>query len=153
MTIGRIILSLVAVFTGIGAYVADWNATHIYNPNWPPHAKFHNAQTMVLASVSAAVSLWLLLGRSEARGRLFRLDMASLFASLYWVCLLPGIFFPGTAFYDADLGGYHRMPSIGGFELNQAYGAVFFLILIGIANRLERRRLRRTTRDNSAAGS
>ncbi len=41
--------------------LADWNATHIYNPLWPPHAKFHNAQTMtiaVLLGVSGLVFLW-----------------------------------------------------------------------------------------------
>lgn len=147
MTLGRMLLALTAIFTGTAAYFADWNATHIYNPHWPPHAKFHNAQTMVLASVTALVSLWLLFSRSGAGGRLFRLHMASLFASLYWLCLLPCIFFPGTAFYDAELGGYHRMPSIFGVELNQAYGAGFFLVLILIANRLEHRRLQRDSSD------
>jgi hypothetical protein len=46
--IGRWLLSLVALFTIAGPYGADWNETHIYNPNWPPHAKFHNAQTMLV---------------------------------------------------------------------------------------------------------
>ncbi|MFL6124904.1 DUF6640 family protein [Actinophytocola sp.] len=51
---GKVLISLSAVGTMVGAYAADWNETHIYNPTWPPHAKFHNAQTM---SMGAALSL------------------------------------------------------------------------------------------------
>jgi hypothetical protein len=39
---GRILLTLVALVTGLGGYVMDWNETHVYNPHWTPHAKFHN---------------------------------------------------------------------------------------------------------------
>lgn len=45
-SLGRILLALVAVVTSVGGYIADWNETHVYNPRWPPHAKFHNGQTM-----------------------------------------------------------------------------------------------------------
>jgi hypothetical protein len=39
---GKVLSSLVAAETAVGPYLADWNETHIYNPAWPPHAKFHN---------------------------------------------------------------------------------------------------------------
>jgi hypothetical protein len=52
--VGKVLISLSAAGTLIGSYVADWNETHIHNPTWPPHAKFHNAQTM---SMGAALSL------------------------------------------------------------------------------------------------
>lgn len=45
-SLGRTLLGLVGVTTSVGGYIADWNETHIYNPRWPPHAKFHNGQTM-----------------------------------------------------------------------------------------------------------
>ncbi|KAK4972597.1 hypothetical protein LTR28_012123 [Elasticomyces elasticus] len=44
--VGRWLLTVSAVFTGIAPIVVDWNETHVYNPLWPPHAKFHNGQTM-----------------------------------------------------------------------------------------------------------
>jgi hypothetical protein len=134
--VGRLTITLVAIFTGTAAYLADWNETHIYNPNWPPHAKFHNAQTMVMASASALLSLWFLWRRGE--NALLRLNVSSIFACFYWMCLLPSILFPGAAFYDPDFGGYHAMPSVLGFELNQAYGAAFFIVLVAGANWLER---------------
>ena len=56
---GRVILTVIAVGTIVSPYIADWNATHIYNPLWPPHAKFHNAQTMILSTLLGLTSLWL----------------------------------------------------------------------------------------------
>lgn len=31
----RILLSVVAAFTAIVPYIADFNETHVYNPKWP----------------------------------------------------------------------------------------------------------------------
>jgi hypothetical protein len=47
---GKALISLVAAETAVGPYLADWNETHICTPTWPPHAKFHNGQTMSLGA-------------------------------------------------------------------------------------------------------
>ncbi|MGV9367501.1 DUF6640 family protein [Amycolatopsis sp. NPDC003731] len=39
----------------------------MFNPAWPPHAKFHNGQTMSLGLTLGATSLWQL-WRRLARG-------------------------------------------------------------------------------------
>ena len=39
MGFGRILLTIDAVGLIFGAPIADYNHTHIFNPNWPPHAK------------------------------------------------------------------------------------------------------------------
>ncbi|WP_234710945.1 DUF6640 family protein [Nostoc punctiforme] len=44
-------LSIVLVSTAVVSVAVDWNATHLFNSEWHPHAKFHDA-----------VMLWLLSG-------------------------------------------------------------------------------------------
>jgi hypothetical protein len=54
LTLASSLVTIVAVLTSCLAYIFDCNETHVYNPNWPPHAKFHNAQTLLLGTSSAS---------------------------------------------------------------------------------------------------
>ncbi|KAK7036098.1 alpha beta-hydrolase [Favolaschia claudopus] len=58
--IGKTLLTVVALVTSIGCYIADWNVTHIHNPMWPGHAKFHNGQTMSMGLLLGITMLWYL---------------------------------------------------------------------------------------------
>jgi len=37
--LGKLLLTVDAVALLLGAPIADYNHTHIFNPRWPPHAK------------------------------------------------------------------------------------------------------------------
>ncbi len=39
--VAEILITVVAVMTGVGPMRADFNRTHATNPLWPPHARFH----------------------------------------------------------------------------------------------------------------
>lgn len=134
-------MSFVAVLTIVSPFLADWNVTHIYNPNWPPHAKFHNAQTMCFGVICGVLSLIYLWRRGLAPVQ--DLATGAIFAGLYWAAQLPAILFPGTAFYDPD----HATgkPHLFGVEIVQAHMAVLLLILIGVAFYRERSALRRAS--------
>ncbi len=96
---GKVLLSLSGLWAAAGSYIFDWNETHIYNPEWPPHAKFHNAQTMSTGAALASAGLyatWLHRG-PWTRGRLL---VSTTFASLYWLTQLSAIVYPGTALLD-----------------------------------------------------
>lgn len=98
---GRIMLSVVAIGTIVLPLLADWNATHIYNAEWPPHAKFHNAQTMsmaVLLGVSGLAFLWRRI--DDAR---LALAAAWVLIALYWVSQCFAFLFPGVAWTDPHL--------------------------------------------------
>ena len=100
MMIGKSILSFIAIITIFSPYLADWNVTHIYNPLWPPHAKFHNAQTMsmgVLLGLSSLYFLWL------RRYEISALIAGALFAALYWLSQLPSFLYPGVGWTDPNL--------------------------------------------------
>jgi hypothetical protein len=126
-----------ALISMTGPYLADWNETHIYNPRWPPHARFHNEQTLALASVAGALCLWFLWRRGgEARTNLMS---ASLFVSLYFVTQLAALLYPGVELFDP---GYPSpIPTLAGFRLTQPRGASLMLVLISVGFFLERRLL------------
>jgi hypothetical protein len=63
-TAGKCLLTfLLGVLPPINV-IADWNQTHVFNPTWPPHARFHAAWGSVLAWSVVAIAIWLLWRRS-----------------------------------------------------------------------------------------
>lgn len=65
MTVARWLIGSVGVM-GLGGLLADyliWPTArqHMKNPAWPPHAKFHNAQTMLLGIGLGILSLVLVM--------------------------------------------------------------------------------------------
>ncbi|WP_410672095.1 DUF6640 family protein [Amycolatopsis sp. cmx-4-68] len=95
--IGKVFISLSAVGTMVGSYVADWNETHIHNPTWPPHAKFHNAQTMSMGAALSLATLYHLWKPGRSRESL---DSAAIIASVYGLTQLSAVLYPGTASVD-----------------------------------------------------
>lgn len=133
LSLGRIILTIVAVYSAGGSYIFDWNHTHIYNPNWPPHAKFHNAQTMLLGTCLGLLSLWTLW--LEKGNALMRLRYTTLLASFYWFTQMGAILFPGTALTDPEFARLHQLPA-------QLIVDVVMLTLLAVAYPLELHRLK-----------
>jgi hypothetical protein len=116
-SIGKALISFLGVFTAVSPFLADWNVTHIYNPNWPPHAKFHNAQTMVLGAFLGLLTLyclWLRKSISEKE----KLNQSSILVSLYWLAQFPSTFFPGTKLQDSGI-NHVDFPVVLGVEFNQ----------------------------------
>lgn len=102
ITPGRICLTVSALVTSIGCFVADWSESHILNPRWPPHAKFHNGQTMsfgLAAGILTAYYTWR--ATSQPKDSLMT---AAIFGSLYYVTALSGILYPGTLAVDPEFG-------------------------------------------------
>ncbi|MBL3549032.1 hypothetical protein J2787_000164 [Chryseobacterium rhizosphaerae] len=122
ITTGKVLVTLVALVTLFGAYIADWNHTHIFNPRWPPHAKFHNAQTMLFGAVLGLLSLWFLWVQKGDRWVVFRLSI--IFASLYWITQAMSILFPGTALFDPEFSYPGQWP------VQFILDGVMFLLLI-----------------------
>ena len=54
--IAKAIVSAVALFLVAGPAVADFNASHVLHPEWPPHARFHTVWLVVANALVAAFS-------------------------------------------------------------------------------------------------
>ena len=102
MQIAKWLVALVCLL-GLGGFIADfvvWETArqHMKNPAWPQHAKFHNAQTMLLG-----IGLGLLGGLVLFAFRPLSfagLAIASGAASLYWISMILAPLFPDTAWSD-----------------------------------------------------
>ncbi len=104
MGIAKWIVALVALFN-LGGYVADavipfTAKQHIHNPRWPPHAKFHNGQSMLLGVGLGLYSLFLLFGTEPLT--FLHFILAAVAAGLYFVTMLLSPLLPGTAWSDPE---------------------------------------------------
>jgi|SRR5690349_20829670 hypothetical protein len=59
--VGLVGITVLSLFAAVSGVVVDFTASHIYNPAWPPHAKFHGylsiARTVLIMAVALAL-LW-----------------------------------------------------------------------------------------------
>ena len=142
---GRWLLSLVALVTSLGGWFADYGATHMFNDRWPPHAKFHNANTLLLSTMLGLLTLFYTWRRRGVG--LDNLKAATVFALLYWIAQFGSIFLPNTALTDPEFVGSTRFPF--GLTGPQPFIDVVLFAVVGVAYVLEARWIRR----NSKAGA
>ena len=110
--VAKWIVAAIAVFN-FGGYAADavipfTAKQHLYNPRWPPHAKFHNGQTMLMGVGLGVLSLYLLFGRRPLTPFTFYLAVA--LAGMYFASMLLAPLFPGTAWQDPEFVKETPMP-------------------------------------------
>ncbi len=113
MELARWLVAFVAFVTAIGGLMADYfipssGAQHIKNPRWPPHAKFHNAQSILMGLTLGALSIGLLFQRPHLTES--RLLLSAVLASIYWLCIFAAPVFPGTAFSDPEFAAGNPSP-------------------------------------------
>jgi uncharacterized protein DUF6640 len=110
--VGRVLMGIVAIITIFAPIAADFNESHIFNPVWPPHARFHGAMSVAMGVGLGVVTLWLLIRPS--RDRALALRAAAWTGALYWLSFFPAVALRGTA--PADPG--HTLPHPLGIPFN-----------------------------------
>ena len=103
--VARALVAFTAVATILGAPLADLiipmsAAQHLHNDAWPPHAKFHDAQYIVMSVLLGSMALALALRRGA--GSRSRLVIACAILATPWLGLLAAPLFPGTAVQDPE---------------------------------------------------
>ncbi|SOD61171.1 hypothetical protein SAMN06297387_10310 [Streptomyces zhaozhouensis] len=105
MPLSRVLIIVVGVITTVSAVLADLvipdlAAQHAFNPAWPPHAKFHDAQYMVMTVLLGLTGLALTLRRTgDTRGGLL---CATAVLAIPWLGMIGALLFPATATHDAE---------------------------------------------------
>jgi hypothetical protein len=104
-TLPRVLVSAVLVNTLVSPLLADFVVPdvarqHLRNPNWPPHAKFHDAQYIGMGMLTGAIGLRILLRRKgDPRAQFY---LAAALGSVTWLGMWSALLFPGTAARDPE---------------------------------------------------
>jgi hypothetical protein len=131
---GRWVLTSVAALTPVGGFLADWNRTHLFNPDWPPHARFHDALTIALGSLLGASGLYYLRKKGEPPESDLR--VGALLSSLFWLAQGASFACPGAEGLEAEFP--EKVPRVGGVWVNERFASALMLALIAIGYALER---------------
>ena len=121
---GLLLLSILGT-VAIVAIADVFNATHLFNPDWPGHARFHIGMQFTTLVLVSAASLWGLL-------RLDSPALAALAPASFWPGLFVAWAIPGTDVYASE-----HLRAIG-VPINLVLAAVF-LGLTALGYRLSRR--------------
>ncbi len=89
-------LTITAVFTIAVPSVMDLNATHMTDPLWPPHARFHWAIQYLSAMLANTLALYLLWGNYREKDSSLALLFSGLAPMLFWTMFFPALLMPGT---------------------------------------------------------
>jgi len=129
-TISRWLITVAAVVSGLIPPLVDLTATHVFHPDWMPHARLHAVWQLATNSGLALLALYLMWVKSS--NGLLRIRMAGLIG----LCVYGGFFVSalthplfGGALAD-DQGG---VPTVMGLYGNvMAFTPMLILVIIGL---------------------
>ena len=134
MKSGRILITVTLIATMVLPILIHWNHTHVFNPTWPGHARFHVALGDCMMFSYSVLGLWLLWRQSP--GRAVDVSVATLVPIIAWSSFFMASFLPDT--------GELQMPHIVGIPLNLFIaGLLVFVTVLGYG--LYRRGLQQET--------
>jgi uncharacterized protein DUF6640 len=115
----RFLVGLVGATTTVGAFTADFLVPktarqHLRNPRWPGHAKFHDAQYIVMSQLLGGTGLALLASKKGDPDR--NLLTAAAIVSTPWLGMYGATLFPGTTLVDDEF--KEQSPKVLGLDPN-----------------------------------
>jgi uncharacterized protein DUF6640 len=128
INLGKLILSFVLVVGAIVPTLNDLSSSHLFNPAWHPHARFHGALFVLFLDAMSLVVLWLLWRPSKEPD--VGVKVAALFAAAAWTPFFYiEMLVPGTSLIASD-----DMPvlKVGGmsFAANLVVATVLLLLTV-----------------------
>ena len=127
--LAKILLSVLVVVSTLVSLVVDWNSSHVFNPDWHPHGRFHDVMLLTLLVALVPLLLWLLWRNSPEPEVAVKVTTAILLA--FWGSFYINLLVPGTT-PAANL--EELLPSLLGLPLypNMVVAAIIIILaLIG----------------------
>jgi Na+-driven multidrug efflux pump len=135
---GRLLLSVADLATILAPVAADWNGSHVFNEEWPSHARFHGIVGLGTPVALSSFALWHL-WRSSNESSLAR-AVAAAVPITYWGSFFPALLVRGTGLDDPP----HPVGRIAGLPANVFWAGV--TTASAFAGWLVDARMRSTTR-------
>ncbi|MBS0603657.1 MAG: hypothetical protein JSS60_01325 [Verrucomicrobia bacterium] len=104
------LISFCAAVTILLPTVMDLNSTHMTNPMWAPHARFHWSIQWYSITMLNAVALYLLWGRYEGSGTRLATVIAGISPLLFWGNFFPSLLMPGTSPWPDGVEPFSSLP-------------------------------------------
>lgn len=121
----KIAVSLCVLTFGLAVPVLEVNATHVWNPAWPAHARLHEVWQLITNILLAGACLWLAWGRGQARAAaILALAVVGGFLAAY---ALSGAYGGSMAHPDG------RELLVGGVNPATAIMGISLAVLVGCA--------------------
>lgn len=86
----------ISLFTITIMSVMDLNATHMTNPLWPPHARFHWAVQYFSALMVSLLALFAIWSNYKDKGSRLSILFIGLSPLFFWGMFFPALLMPGT---------------------------------------------------------
>jgi hypothetical protein len=139
--VGRALISLVAAQLLVGCFYFDYNETHVFNPRWTEHSRFHTAMTIYMGAMLAVLGLYYTWRRSgDLRTNL---QAAAWLTAVYFLSFFPSALMPGSGLSEPGL----DVPLVAGVVAPQLIEGSISLILLAAGYLLA------APRPSAAAGS
>jgi hypothetical protein len=132
--VARWLVAVVGGSTAIGAPLVDYfilGRQHMSNPRWPPHARFHNGQSIIMGTFQGLVAVAMMFSVPVTPTSLI---IAAFVSASYWVAALGAILFPGTDWTDPEFQA--ETPRPFGLHIQQLLGTALLTMLavaVGLA--------------------
>jgi hypothetical protein len=106
----KYLISFCAVVTIILPSIMDLNSTHMTNPLWAPHARFHWSIQWYSITILNGIALYLLWGRYADAGSRLAIVIAGLAPMLFWGNFFPSLLMPGTSPWPDGMAPFAAVP-------------------------------------------
>lgn len=125
--LAKILLSVLVVVSTLVSVIVDWNSSHVFNPDWHPHGRFHDVMLLTLLVGLVPLLLWLLWRRSPEPEVAVKVTTAILV--IFWGSFYVNLLVPGTspAAFTGEL-----PPSLFGVPLypNMVIAAIIIILAL-----------------------
>jgi hypothetical protein len=109
MKAARLVLSVPALGTALVPLIADTGSSHLSNPLWAPHARYHGALLVIDMLGLGCLSMALLWMRAWPEALVLRFRIVALIVGVCWGSFLVALLVPGASVWP-DGANHEGMP-------------------------------------------